>query len=92
MIYFLFSHRNKGTLFHIFRILSANLQQKLDQEVENLHRTDEREASEESHRSSYSGQLVYKLGCSVLSSKIIKDYFFISNLLVQLYLLNSVKG
>ena len=37
-----------------------------DDEVEYLHRTDKREASEEPHGSSYSGQLVYKLGRSIL--------------------------
>ena len=37
----------------------------LDQKVENLYRTDEREASKWPHSSSYSGQLIYKLGCSV---------------------------
>ena len=35
-------------------------------EVDDLHRADEREASEEPHGSSYSWQLAYKLGCSVL--------------------------
>ena len=38
----------------------------LDHEVKYLHPTDEREASEESHGSSYGGHLVHKLGCSVL--------------------------
>ena len=46
---------------------SHHAQQDLDPEVEYLHPTDEREASEEPHGSSYSGQLVYKLGCSVLN-------------------------
>ena len=38
----------------------------LEDEVEYLHSTDEKEASEEPHGSSYSGQLFYKLSCSVL--------------------------
>ena len=41
----------------------------LEDEVEYLHSTDEREASEEPHGSSYGGQFVYKLGCSVLQSE-----------------------
>ena len=43
-----------------------------DDEVEYLHSTDEREASEEPHGSSYSEQLVYKLGCSVLNINLSK--------------------
>ena len=38
----------------------------LGHEVYNLHGTDEREASEEPHGSSYGWQFIYKLGCSVL--------------------------
>ena len=55
---FLDSHKNGFSSHHS--------QQDLDNEVEYLHRTDEREASEEPHGSSYGGQLVYELGCSVL--------------------------
>ena len=40
-----------------------------DQEVEDLHPADEGEAREEPHGASYSGQLVHKLGCSVLGSE-----------------------
>ena len=42
------------------------LYNNLDHEVEDLHGTDEREAREEPHGASDSGQLVHQLGCSVL--------------------------
>ena len=47
-------------------MFSDELHQNLDHKVKYLHPTDEREASEEPHGSSYSGQLVYKLGSSIL--------------------------
>ena len=50
------------------RFFTHDRPQYLDCEVDYLHGTDEREASEEPHGSSYSGQLVYKLGCSVLQN------------------------
>ena len=51
----------------------------LDHIVEYLHGTNEREASEEPHGSSYSGQLVYKLGSSVLvGSKFCPEVFSLS--------------
>ena len=59
-----------------------------DDEVEYLHSTDEREASEEPHGSSYSGQLVYKLRCSVLHW--LKQIFNFQ--LKSTFLVNSVKG
>ena len=40
-----------------------------DQEVEDLHPADDREAREEPHGASDSGELVHKLGCSVLKRK-----------------------
>ena len=45
------------------------ISQYLGHEVYYLHPTDEREASEEPHGSSYGWQLVHKLGCSVLQSE-----------------------
>ena len=41
-------------------------EKNLDHEVEDLHPADDGEAREEPHGASYSGQLVYKLGGSVL--------------------------
>ena len=38
----------------------------LDQKVDDLHGADEREACEEPHGASYGGELVHKLGCSIL--------------------------
>ena len=38
----------------------------LDHEVEDLHPADEGEACEEPHGASYGGELVHKLGCSIL--------------------------
>ena len=55
-------------LISIFRFYfpSDNLEEYLENEVDDLHPADEREASEEPHGASYSRQLVHKLGCSVL--------------------------
>ena len=45
---------------------SDHIPEDPDHEVEDLHGADEREAGEEPHGASYSGQLVNKLGCPVL--------------------------
>ena len=50
----------------LLRFSSDDFPEYLDHEVEYLHSTDEREASEKSHGSPYSRQLVNKLGCSIL--------------------------
>ena len=42
------------------------LYNNLDGEEEDLHGADEREAREEPHCSSYSGELVHQLSCAVL--------------------------
>ena len=52
------------------------LPEYLDCEVDNLHRTDEREASEEPHGSSYSRQLVLHFICSVLTVTKSKNKIF----------------
>ena len=59
----------------------------LDHEVEDLHGADEREAREEPHGASDGGQLVHKLGCSVLESKLEVGHTDIAT-----YLSNPVKG
>ena len=43
-------------------------QHDLDGEVDDLHGADEGEASEEAHGPSNGGQLVHKLGCSILEN------------------------
>ena len=45
-----------------------DLQDNLEHVVDYLQPADEREASEEPHGASYSRQLVFKLGCSVLNN------------------------
>ena len=51
-------------------IFFHNPQYHFGREVDDLHRADEREASEEPHGTSYSRQLVHKLGCSVLKFRL----------------------
>ena len=49
---------------------SDHIPEDPDHEVEDLHGADEREAGEEPHGASYSGQLVHELGCLVLKQTV----------------------
>ena len=62
--------------FYLVKKIFSNLEAK----VKYLHTTDEREASEEPHGSSYSWQLVYKLGCSVLQCLYVVIIIIIDNM------------
>lgn len=77
------------TIYSLQNFLFKEFQHDLDHEVDDLHGADEGEAREEPHGASYTGQLVYKLGCLVL--KYISSVTKLNKILCSFLILSKVE-